>query len=75
MRQRGRRKMKIISKSDLLILIPLISDLDSFDLDDFETILERFGDAYFWDGLQLTKTAESSEMAKLRNYVKEKKNG
>lgn len=59
--------MKVISKEDLLILIPLISDRNSFDLNDFEEILERFGDDYFVVDGQLQRTKENKTVKKLRN--------
>ena len=58
--------MKLISKQDLLILIPLIDDRDAFDLDDFKTILNRWGDDYFVRDGQFVKTKESEEMAYIR---------
>ena len=63
--------MKVISKEDLLTIIPLIEDRDSFDLDDFELILERFGDDYFIQDGQFIKINESEEMKQIR---KENKN-
>lgn len=63
--------MKVISKEDLLLLIPLIDDRKSFDLDDFELILDRFGDDYFVVDGVFTKTKESEEMCKLREAVGE----
>lgn len=58
--------MKVISKEDLLILIPLIDDRDSFDLDDFEIILDRFGDDYFVMDGRFQKCGENKEMAEIR---------
>lgn len=40
--------MKVISKEDLIILIALISDRNSYSLDDFKLLLNRFGDDYFF---------------------------
>ena len=54
-----------------MTLIPLIDDRESFDLDDFETILERFGDDYFACDGEFKKTSENKEMAKIRKMVME----
>lgn len=59
--------MKIISKENLLLILPMISDRDSFDLYDFEQILERFGDDYFVVDGQLQRTKENETVKKLRN--------
>ena len=64
--------MKAISKSDLMILIPLIDDRESFELDDFETILDRFGDDYFVCDGEFKKTGENKEMADIRKMVRER---
>lgn len=60
-------RMKIISKENLLLILPMISDRDSFGLDDFEQILERFGDDYFVVDGQLQRTKENKTVKKLRN--------
>ena len=62
--------MKIISKEDLLIIIPMINDRVSFDINDFKTILERFGDDYFIEDGRFTKTSESEEMRQIRQLHK-----
>ena len=64
--------MKSISKSDLLIIIPLIDGRESFDIDDFELILDRFGDDYFVVDGELQKTDESEEMAEIRKSIRER---
>lgn len=58
--------MKAISKSDLLLLVPMIGDRESFDLEDFEMILDRFGDDYFCVDGQLQLVTENEEMRQLR---------
>ena len=58
--------MKVISKDDLIILINLISDLDSYSLDDFERLLNKFGDDYFIEGGLFVKTTENEDMAYIR---------
>ena len=63
--------MKIISKENLLFILPMISDRDSFGLDDFEQILERFGDDYFVVDGQLQKTKENEMIKKLKELRSE----
>ena len=63
--------MKIISKENLLFILPMISDRDSFGLDDFEQILERFGDDYFVVDGQLQKTKENEMIKKLKGLRSE----
>lgn len=58
--------MKVISKKDLLLLIPLITDQDSFDLDDFELILDRFGDEYYCIDGRFELVNKSEEMKQIR---------
>ena len=63
--------MKVISKKDLILLIPLIDDRDSFDLDDFKIILDRFGDDYYvFDGI-FQKVQANEEMDKIRHGLYE----
>lgn len=63
--------MKNIDKNDLMLLIPLINDRESFNLDDFGLILARFGyDCFVVDG-QMQKTRDSAEMKKLRETAKQ----
>lgn len=61
--------MKIINKQDLLLLIPMINDRTSFDLEDFELILERFGDDYFVKDGQFQLISENVEMKQIRKEV------
>lgn len=63
--------MKIISKENLLFILPMISDRDSFGLDDFEQILERFGDDCFVVDGQLQKTKENEMIKKLKELRSE----
>lgn len=65
--------MKLISKEDLLLLIPLINDRDSFSLDDFKLILDRFGDDWFVEDGRFTKTTENKEMIQIRNECNKEK--
>ena len=61
--------MKAISKSDLLLLIPIIDDREAFDLDDFELILDRFGDDYFCVDGQIQRVSENKEMKQIREEL------
>lgn len=62
--------MKAINKEDLLLIIPMIQDRNSFNLDDFQLILERFGDDYFVEDGQFQKINESYEMKQIRTAYK-----
>lgn len=61
--------MKVISKEDLMIIIPMISDIKSYSMDDFEKVLNLFGDDwYIRDGcFQLTK--ENERMREIRDAI------
>ena len=61
--------MKVIHKNDLMLLIPLINDREVFDIDDFNLILERFGDDYFVVDGQFQRTKSNKEMYKIREMV------
>lgn len=58
--------MKIISKEDLLILIPLINDRNSFSADDFDLLLERFGDDYYIEDGEFRLCVANKEMDAIR---------
>ena len=59
--------MKAISKDDLIIVLNAVKDRSTLDLDDLETILDRFGDDYFVEDGEFVKTTENQEMAAVRN--------
>lgn len=59
--------MKAINKDDLIIVLNAIKDRSTLDLDDLETILDRFGDEYFVEDGEFVKTTENQEMAAVRN--------
>ena len=59
--------MKAISKDDLIIVLNAIKDRSTLDLDDLETILDRFGDEYFVEDGEFVKSTENREMAAVRN--------
>ena len=59
--------MKAITKDDLIIVLNAIKDRSTLDLDDLETILDRFGDEYFVEDGEFVKTTENQEMAAVRN--------
>lgn len=53
--------MKAISKYKLLNIISRIKDVDVYDLDILEEVLERFGDDYFMIDGQLTKVTTNKK--------------
>ena len=59
--------MKAINKDDLIIVLNAIKDRSTLDLDDLETILDRFGDEYFVEGYEFVRVTENQEMAAVRN--------
>lgn len=59
--------MKAINKDDLIIVLNAIKDRSTLDLDDLETILDRFGDEYFIEDGEFVKSNENQEMAAVRN--------
>ena len=59
--------MKAISKDDLIIVLNAVKDRSTLDLDDLETILDRFGDEYFVADGEFVKTTENQEMVAVRN--------
>lgn len=58
--------MKVISKEDLMIVIPLISDRVEFDQKDLIKILNRFGSDQFVQDGYLTTINNNPEMEQLR---------
>jgi hypothetical protein len=67
--------MKVISKEDLLLIIPMINDREEFSINDFELILERFGDEWFvHDGI-FQRSKESEEMKQIRTAHQTEKGG
>ena len=62
--------MKAINKNDLIIVLNAIKDRSTLDLDDLETILDRFGDEYFVEDGEFVKSTENQEMAAVRNVEK-----
>ena len=59
--------MKAINKDDLIIVLNAIKDRSTLDLNDLETILDRFGDEYFVEDGEFVKSTENQEMAAVRN--------
>ena len=59
--------MKAINKDDLIIVLNAIKDRSTLDLDDLETILDRFGDEYFIEDGEFVKSTENQEMTAVRN--------
>ena len=58
--------MKVIHKMDLMILLPMLNDVQSLDSDTFNNILDRFGDDYFFEGGEFECTKINAEMAEIR---------
>lgn len=67
--------MKAINKDDLIIVLNAVKDRSILDLDDLETILDRFGDEYFVEGCEFVRTTESQKMAALRSIASSRENG
>lgn len=65
--------MKVISKSDLMLIIPHISNRKTLSKDDFETILRMFGDEYFCVDGELQKTTSSQKMKTVREWHEQKR--
>ena len=61
--------MKAINKDDLIIVLNAVKDRSTLDLDDLETILDRFGDEYFVEGCEFVRATENQEMAALRSIT------
>lgn len=61
--------MKLISKRNLLLLIPLINDRENFSLEDFEAILDRWGDDWYIVDGQFQKVETNSKMVILRKEI------
>lgn len=59
--------MKVIHKMDLMILLPMLNDVQSLDSDTFNNILDRFGDDYFIEDGEFKRTKINTEMVKIRN--------
>lgn len=68
--------MKVINHEDLIMLLTFIDvrwRRKNYDLDDFEKLLNRFGDDYFAEGNRFVKTTENEEMARIRAMFKGEK--
>lgn len=63
--------MKVISRDDLMIVIPRIQNKDSYDLEDFKNILEFLGDDYFIENGEFVRAKENEEMRRIRTMVEE----
>ena len=61
--------MKAIDKDDLIIVLNAIKDRSTLDLDDLETIIDRFGDEYFVEDGEFVKSTENQEMAAVRHRL------
>jgi hypothetical protein len=59
--------MKIINKTDLELLLRY-SDDESFDLEDFKCLLDKWGDDYFFENGEFICTNRNENMATIRDY-------
>lgn len=58
--------MKCIKQSDLEKLIPCITDVGTWDIDDFKRLLDKFGDDYFIEGNEFGLVTENKDMKNIR---------
>ena len=58
--------MKILKKEDVLLLVSNIKDRNEYNLEDFELMLEKFGDDYFIEDGRWTKVRENKLMRDVR---------
>lgn len=56
--------MKLIPKKDLIIMLQRSSDYDLIDIDDFEYLLDEYGDDYFVVDGTFRMTKENEERKK-----------
>jgi hypothetical protein len=59
--------MKIIDKSDLLLVLSTLPDRMNFSEEDLGRLLEAYGDDYFIEGNKFVKTSENPNMKNLRD--------
>lgn len=62
--------MKVIKHEDLKLLIPLVTDCPTWDIDDFKQLLDRFGSDYFIEDGEFVETTTNEEMAQIRRDLK-----
>lgn len=61
--------MKVIKHEDLKLLIPLVSDCPTWDIDDFKKLLDRFGSDYFIEDGEFVEVTTNAEMAQIRKNL------
>lgn len=66
-------KMKSISHKDLCILIPLFHNMKSWELSDFERLLNEYGDDWYAEGERWELVTENKRMKEIREYMEEHK--
>lgn len=59
--------MKVIDKSDLIILLCNLHDRRNFSAKELENLLDTYGDDYFIEGNRFVKSNENQKMKDLRN--------
>lgn len=61
--------MKVINVNDLIIVLSRLDEsVTDLDLDDFDSILELFGDDHYASGNVMEKVQTSHDMDKLRKH-------
>lgn len=62
--------MKAIHRDDLVLLIPMLSDIQYFDKENFENMLAMFGSEYHVVDSHLVCTDENKKMREIRELSK-----
>lgn len=65
--------MKSISHKDLCMLIPLFTNMESWELSDFESLLDKYGDDWYAEGERWELVTENKRMKEIREYLEEHK--
>lgn len=60
--------MKVIKHKDLCEILPYITDIKSWDIDDFGRLLDKFGDDYFAEGGEWHLVHENENMKAFKEY-------
>ena len=66
--------MKCINHKDLCLLIPFVKDMPSWDLSNFEDLLEKFGDDWYAEGERWELVTENKRMKEIREYFEKHSN-
>lgn len=65
--------MKSISHKNLCMLIPLFHNMKSWELSDFERLLNKYGDDWYAEGERFELVNENKRMKEIREYMEEHK--